>query len=163
MRNYHLECTWILGPLGLFDRHHTQKFGLISCSRTLSGPWHLISCCRTFSVPDIQDVCFCLLYMHPVWIGVGAGIRVKKFIRYHAASAELLAVSRRGTTNKLSFHKPTGKKNTTHTHHLPRVKCTCGVAQLSRIPMNAPCLDSSRFGHRTVKSKKRGPKGHALV
>ena len=123
----------------------------------------LISCCRTFSVPDIQDVCFCLLYMHPVWIGVGAGIRVQKFIRYHAASAELLAVSRRGATNKLSFHKPTGKKNTTHTHHLPRVKCTCGVAQLSRIPMNAPCLDWSRFGHRTVKSKKRGPKGHALV
>ena len=27
-----------LEALGFFERHHTEKFGLISCSRTLSGP-----------------------------------------------------------------------------------------------------------------------------
>ena len=45
--------TWVLRPLGCFDRHYAKIFGLISCRRTLSGPWHtgLISCSRTLSGP----------------------------------------------------------------------------------------------------------------
>ena len=41
VRNFYLESTWIWRPLGFFDRHYTKKFGLISSSRTLSGPWHV--------------------------------------------------------------------------------------------------------------------------
>ena len=40
VRKFPLESIWIFRPLGCFERHHAKKFGLISCRRTLSGPWH---------------------------------------------------------------------------------------------------------------------------
>ena len=117
VRNFPLESIWILRPLGCFDRHHAKKFGLISCSRTLSGV-------RTLA--------------YGTWL--------RSLINALVSGLESIRALRSESSHGIMRLLCDDRRNEVQGIPALAVACGCTLLWIrTELPVHAPCLNWSRF------------------